>query len=130
MLKININERISWNDYFNHPFFKEDNFDLPHFEFICQKHSKEIYYYCKNCKKNICNICLKEHSSHNIISFNKIGLNNNEIERIENIFNNIDNQINKIKKDIKDLLLKIKLIKENNSIYDNDINNNYKELYF
>ena len=23
MLKININERISWNDYFNHPFFKQ-----------------------------------------------------------------------------------------------------------
>jgi len=51
---------------------------------------------------------------------------------MENIFNNIDNQINtfnKIKKDIKDLLSKIQLIKENNSIYDNDINNNYKEYY-
>ena len=27
MLKININERISWNEYFNHPFFN-DNFQL------------------------------------------------------------------------------------------------------
>ena len=51
---------------------------------------------------------------------------------MENIFNNIENQINnfnKIKTDINDLLLKIKLIKDNNSIYDNDIDNNYKEYY-
>ena len=55
-LKININERISWDDYFNHPFFNQDNFDLTQFEFTCQKHSKEIFCYCKNCKKNICKI--------------------------------------------------------------------------
>jgi len=51
---------------------------------------------------------------------------------MENIFNNIENQINnfnKIKTGINDLLLKIKLIKDNNSIYDNDIDNNYKEYY-
>ena len=50
MICNNVNKRISWDDYFNHPFFKDD------FEFICQKHSKEIYYYCKNCKRNICKI--------------------------------------------------------------------------
>ena len=94
---------------------------------------KKFIIIVKIVKEIFVKFCLTEHSSHNIIPFNKIGLNDNEIKRMENIFNNIDNQINtfnKIKKDIKDLLSKIQLIKENNSIYDNDINNNYKELYF
>ena len=28
MLKININERISWEEYFNHPFFELNNYIL------------------------------------------------------------------------------------------------------
>ena len=86
MLKININERISWDEYFNHPFFNDN------FGFNCFKHSKIINYYCKECKKNICDNCIKEHSNHNIIPFYQIGLNDNEIKRIENIFKEIDNK--------------------------------------
>ena len=52
MLKININERISWDEYFNHPFFNQDNIEL--FKFNCDKHSKIVNNYCKECKKNIC----------------------------------------------------------------------------
>ena len=69
MLKININERISWDEYFNHPFFKQDNIEL--FKFNCDKHSKIVNNYCKECKKNICDNCLNEHSTHKIIPFNK-----------------------------------------------------------
>ena len=69
MLKININERISWDEYFNHPFFNQD---IQLFKFNCDKHSKIINNYCKECKKNICDICIKEHSNHNIIPFNNI----------------------------------------------------------
>ena len=101
MLKININERISWDEYFNHPFFNQDNIQL--FKFNCDKHSKIINNYCKECKKNICDNCIEEHLTHNIIPFNKIGLNDNEIKRIENIFKEIDNNLNifnKMKKDI------------------------------
>jgi serine/threonine protein kinase len=118
MLKININERISWDEYFNHPFFNQDNIQL--FKFNCDKHSKIINNYCKECKKNICDNCIKEHSTHNIIPFNKIGLNDNEIKRIENIFKEIDNKLNifnKNKKDVEDLLITIKSIKENKLIY-------------
>ena len=130
MLKININERISWDEYFNHPFFNQDNIQL--FKFNCDKHSKIINNYCKECKKNICDNCIEEHSTHKIIPFNKIGLNDNEIKRMENIFKDIDNKLNKfnkMKKDIEDLLIKMKLIKENKLIYENDIDNNYKEYY-
>ena len=66
------------------------------------------------------------------IPFNKIGLNDNKIKRIENIFKEINskaNKFNKMKKDIKELLIKIKSIKENQLIYKNDIDNNYKEYY-
>ena len=102
------------------------------FKFNCEAHSKIINIYCKECKKNICDNCIKEHSTHNIIPFNKIGLNDNEIKRMENIFKDIDNKLNKfnkMKKDIEDLLIKIKTIKENKLIYENDIDNNYKEYY-
>ena len=59
MLKTNINERISWEEYLNHPFFKENNqFN----KFKCKIHMKDICYYCINCKINICKSCF-EHSS-------------------------------------------------------------------
>ena len=109
-LKLKINERISWEDYFNHPFFNDT------FEFNCYKHLKIIKYYCKECKKNICGICIIEHLNHKIIPFYKIGLSENEINRIENVFKEIDNYLtsfNEIKKDIKHLHLKMKLINEN-----------------
>jgi len=130
MLEININERISWDEYFNHPFFNQDKIKL--FKFNCDKHSKIINNYCKECKRNICDNCLDEHSTHEIIPFNKIGLNDNEIKRMENIFKDIDNQLNifkSMKTKINDLLIKMKSINDNQLIYENDIDNNYKEYY-
>ena len=36
LLKINPNERLSWEEYFNHKFFKEENNDnIPFFNFKC-----------------------------------------------------------------------------------------------
>ena len=126
LLKINIEERINWDDYFNHSFFKQ----LSNFE--CNKHFKQFNYYCKSCKLNICDDCLEGHNNHEIISFSYIGLNNNEIETYENLFKEIDeniNSFNKIKNDILSLFNKMKLINENTSIYENDDNNNYKKYY-
>ena len=133
MLKININERISWDDYLNHSFFKKnDNQKLPFFNFDCNKHSKCVNYYCKNCKVNICINCLNEHNNHQIVSFSKIGLNNEEINTINSLLNEIEkntNAFNKVKKDIELFFNKMKLIKENISIYENDYQNNYKQYY-
>ena len=101
-LQLKINERISCEDYFN--------------QFNCYKHLKIIKYYCKEYKKNICGSCIIEHLNHKIIPFYKIGLRENEINRIENVFKEIDNYLtsfNEIKKDIKHLYLKMKLINEN-----------------
>ena len=51
MLKVNVNERISWEDYFNHPFFEQEILNnYPIFDFSCKLHNQNIIYYCKNCK--------------------------------------------------------------------------------
>jgi len=129
MLNPNINERISWNNYFQHPFFNNNQLNLPIFNYKCNIHSKDYNTYCVKCKKNICEICLKEHSSHNIIPFNKIGLSQNEIKQFNDIIKEIDNNmknIENIKNEIIKFINDIKLINDNNSIYENDNNNNYK----
>ena len=71
--------------------------------------------------------------NHKVIPFNKIGLNENEIHRMENIFKEIDiklNSFNKIKIDIINILIKIKEIQDNTLIYKNDIENNIKNIIF
>ena len=131
MLKINPNERISWDEYFNHPFFKtEYNDEINQFNFYCSIHSKIINSYCEKCKKNICDNCVKEHSSHKIISFNKIGLSDNEIKKIDLLYEEINNNLNSLKQkkeNIQNLLFKMKEIKENKLIYEKDMKNNFKE---
>ena len=135
MLLINENERISWNDYFNDSFFKKiipKEIGFPDFDFICKKHLDNFNYYCKKCKYNICQLCKKEHTSHDIISFSHIGFSNLELKEMENLINEFEENINtqiKFKKNILNLKNKIKSIKENNSLYEEDSKYNYKKFY-
>ena len=76
MLNPNINQRISWNNYFQHSFFKNNsnnlnNLNLPLFNCKCNIHSKDYYAYCSKCKQNICEMCLNQHNQHNFILFSK-----------------------------------------------------------
>ena len=133
MLNPNINKRINWEDYFNHPFFINNNnnnnsINLPSFNMICNKHSKNYYGYCSDCKCNICELC--NHNSHNIIPFYQISFNQNEINQINNLSQLINNKLDQfinIKKNIEEIINKIKSIKGNSSIYEKDKNNNYKQ---
>ena len=132
MLKIKIEERISWNNYFNHPFFKKNIF--PKFNIICKTHLEELNCYCKNCKHNICEKCLNEHSLlfHEIIPFCKIGLNENEIIEFTNVIKEIDSNLNELtimKQNIQLLMFDLSRIKDNNEIYENNLDNNFKEYY-
>ena len=125
MLEPNVNKRINWEEYFNHPFF---NKNLPFFNMICSNHSKNYYSYCSDCKCNICELC--NHNSHNIIPFYQISFNQNEINQINNLSKTIDERLKQfieIKSNIEELINKIKLIKGNSSIYEKDQNNNYKQ---
>ena len=128
MLNPNINERISWNNYFQHSFF---NLNQNLFNNKCIIHSKDYYAYCSKCKQNICELCSNNHSSkeHNIILFSQIGLSQNEIKEFNNIIEEIEINVKKIldiKNEINEFINNIKLINENSSVYENDKKNNYK----
>ena len=130
MLNPNIDKRINWEEYFNHPFFNNNNVinNLPFFNMTCSQHSKNFYGYCSDCKCNICELC--DHNSHNFIPFYQISFNQNEINQINNLSQLINNKLEqfiKIKKNIEELINKIKSIKGNSSIYEKDKNNNYKQ---
>jgi serine/threonine protein kinase len=127
MLKIDLNERISWEEYFNHPFFI-NQINLPSFDIICKNHSKELIAYCSNCKCNICEVCLNNHPghTHKVIFFTNIGLSENENKEIDKLIKEIEININSFNQ-IKKFINSIKSIKDNNSIYNNDDKNNYKQ---
>ena len=131
MLIVDLKDRISWDDYFKHPFFKKTfSQNFPIFDFLCKKHSKTFYYYCKKCQLNICEDCKNKHNNHILIPFDEIGFNNNEINQIYSLNNEIQsnfNKFNKIKNEINTLINQIKLINKNNEIYQNDSSNNYKK---
>ena len=137
MLTVDLNKRISWKEYLNYNFFhmnnNNENFDLSQFNIKYENHlNKNIYYYCIDCKKNICENCYFEsHSTHHLNQISKIGFSNKEIKKISSLKKEIDNIINKVnnmKNNIEILYDKIKNLKENYSIYKNDTpKNNIKE---
>ena len=143
MLIININERISWEKYFEHPFFKinsnqiqiinqSNQLNLPIFKLECKKHSyKSLIGYCPVCKCNICLTCYNEHSSkyHRVILFREIGFTKDELKQINDLTKQIKNNIEKLTKmkdNINEFINNINSIKDNYSIYENDKENNYK----
>ena len=131
MICIDLNKRLSWDDYFNHPFFLNTN-NYPQFEFNCKIHSKIIKGYCSSCKNNICEECLNAHSNHNIIPLNKIGMSKEEISKTEKLMREIEINIknmNKIKEDIILFLNKIKTKNGNNIVFNNNDNNNFINYY-
>ena len=119
---INGIKSFSWEDYFNHPFFFEEKKKLNNnFNYFCDKHSIIFNSYCDNCKQNICYKCLNEHYSHNIILFEYINFNEDEINKIKTSINQFEVYINKFKNYYEK--------KKYNSIYENNIINNYKTNY-
>ena len=93
MLKIDENERISWNDYLLHPFFKKnfEIFTFPEFNSICKNHFLPFELYCVYCKTNICKLCKDYHNKHQIILFSDIGLTQSELNQMENLIKIFDN---------------------------------------
>ena len=130
MLIINVDERISWENYFKHPFFNEDT-KLPVFNLQCKEHLQEIIGYCPVCKCNLCLKCYNQHLSehHRVLFFSQIGFSEEEIKEINDVCKNIENKITKLtkmKEEILNFINEIKVIKENSSVYKNDNENNYK----
>ena len=57
---------------------------LYNFDSLCPKNGQTINFYCNDCKKNLCTLCINEHSKHKIESLPKILVKNNEINDIKN----------------------------------------------
>ena len=130
MLIINVDERISWENYFKHPFFNKDT-KLPVFNLQCKEHLQEIIGYCPVCKCNLCLKCYNQHFSeyHRVLFFSQIGFSEEEIKEINDVSQDIENKITKLtkmKEKILNFINDIKVIKENSSVYKNDNKNNYK----
>ena len=135
MLVININERISWEEYFQHPFFKNDSnqINIPKFNLKCEIHIDDLIGYCSECKCNICKICFEEHSSHKVFLFSEIGFSEDEINQIDDIRKQINNNIQeltKIKEKLNEFINDIRSINKNNDVYKNDKENNFKNYIF
>ena len=97
----------------------------------CIKHSKDFIGYCPICKFNVCLTCYQEHflKGHKVILFYEIKFSENEIKQINDLKNQIENNIKKLKEskeEINKFIDDVKLIKENNLIYNNDNKNNIK----
>ena len=111
------------NEYFNHPFFEPNKFDL------CKEHSITPNEFCKNCNKNICKICRENHLSHELINFKDIGYTDFELNEIKNIIDEFEENIIKLQKcktNMVNFYENVKSININKSVYENNINSNFK----
>ena len=132
--------RITWEMYFNHPFFfnlkryNNNEIKFPEFETICKIHNTTFGGYCNRCKVNFCELCYSQHSSHSyeIFPFYKIGMKYEDKKLSEDLINNIEENIKnltKMKNDIKAIITKIKNKTENNGIYNFDKENDFRNYY-
>ena len=116
--------------------------DFDNSSFECGIHNELFSLYCKTCKKNICILCEQDHDDHEVISYAKLTIKNNDlenklkqfkisiekfkedIERIKNIFQNVINYCENLYK-ISDELIHNFDMKQRNY----EVLSNLKELY-
>ena len=84
-------------------------FPIENYDGCCKEHNNSYSDYCKDCRKNICSICQKNHLTHNILDLSNIIFDEkdeiiNEINKIKDI----NNKINEIQNKINELFNKIK----------------------
>ena len=89
--------------------------------FMCDEHNETYVSYCKNCKSNLCSVCMKDHFNHNIIRLFDLLIKN---EDSENKLKEFKNSIDKFKKDIKKIMYIINKVFENCEKFYNIFKNN------
>ena len=89
-------------------------------EFICEKHDEIYFKYCKSCKLNMCLSCYNEHNNHEIIPYENIIP---DIDEIKNENFKFRDTIDIFKSDIKIIICKLNKVIENMDIYYNIYNN-------
>ena len=79
--------------------------------FVCEEHKRSYHSFCTNCKKNMCVLCEKKHGEHKILYLHKMFLHTKD-ELLEKL-NELKKSVNKFVKDVKMIISKLNLIKEN-----------------
>ena len=92
--------------------------------YLCDKHNYQYYSYCKKCNKNICIYCKNEHKEHELINYDNIIP---DINEVKNNLNKLRKDINEYKEIINEIINKLNNIK-NNIEYYYDINNDIYEI--
>ena len=95
---------------------------------ICETHKDKFISYCSECKLDLCNLCERNHKSHNIINYRNISPNLNEIKENMDIFKI---KVDKFNTKIKNIIKILYKVLENIDIYYNFnmyIMENYNEL--
>jgi len=81
-------------------------------QFYCEFHSNKLKYFCNECKKDLCDLCKGEHENHDIIGYDNIILNidnirNNELKdtkekiyHMKTVINRMINHLNKLNKNL------------------------------
>ena len=79
--------------------------------YVCTEHNKSYHSFCKKCNKNLCVLCEKEHEKHDIIYLHKMII--NDKEELLKKAKRIKKAVNTFVKDIKMIINKLNLVKEN-----------------
>jgi hypothetical protein len=93
--------------------------------YICEIHNENYIKYCNTCKLNICMFCFNKHNKHEIIIYDNIIP---DIDNIKNEMIKLKNSIDIFKSDIKIMIKKLSEVIKNIDIYYN-INNNIIKNY-
>ena len=96
--------------------------------YLCEEHNKSYHSYCKKCKKNMCVLCEKTHEKHPIIYLHKL-IKKDKKELIEKL-KTIKESVNTFVRDVKMIINRLNLVKENmKSFYEiyYTLINNYDE---
>ena len=83
--------------------------------FVCDNHKRSYHSFCKDCKINMCVLCEKKHEKHKIIYLHKM-LKYDKKELIEKL-KKIKNIIDTFVRDVKEIISRLNLIKENMKSY-------------
>ena len=84
--------------------------------YLCDKHNYQYYSYCKKCNKNICIYCKNEHKEHELINYDNIIP---DINEVKNNLNKLRKDINEYKEIINEIINKLNVIKNNIEYYYN-----------
>ena len=134
MLVVDVNERISWDEYFD----LFDDYEIynpikfPLFNYFCYSHFQNNNYFCYDCKFNFCDSCINKHSSHQISCFSNECFSQNQKNKINDLFKKIEENnydIPILNEEMKLLFNKINENQENMNFSNGNIKKDFSKYF-